>query len=267
VLSLLTLNVGATALPRAEAIGNWLAAREDDVVILTETSGGPGTAYLCDRFRRAGWHVEHRPEPADRGAALVSRVAVLPSDTADFDDISIPGRVATATLDTEPQVTVIGTYVPSRDRSAGKTDKKRQFIESLVAAIDAMPAERREHTILGGDYNVIARDHEPRHPGFLPFEYGLIDALRRHEFADAHTVLHPGEAAHSWIGRTGDGYCYDYFHLGKALAGRTIGSCYLHDTRNRRLSDHAAVTTTLDIAVNTRRIRAWSTADEQTTLF
>jgi exodeoxyribonuclease-3 len=268
VLSILTLNIGAAALARGEAILTWLAARNDDVVILTETSGGAGTAYLCDQFRRAGWHVQHRPEPGgDRGAALASRIEILPSTTTYLDGISIPGRLVTATLDTDPQVAVVGTYVPSRDRSTGKIEKKQQFIESLVAAIDAMPVQVRDQTVLGGDYNVIARNHQPPRPGFLPFEYSLLDALDRHEFTDAHAALHPGEVVHSWIGRTGDGYRYDYFHIGKALSGRIRESSYLHDTRDRRLSDHAAVTTALDITVNGRRTCGPLAADEQTALF
>jgi exodeoxyribonuclease III len=61
---------------------------------------------------------------------------------------------------------------------------------------------------------------------------GLVDALQR---------CAPNEQAYSWIGRTSDGYRYDYFHIGRALAKRVRTCAYLHETRERRLTDHAAV--------------------------
>lgn len=62
---------------------------------------------------------------------------------------------------------------------------------------------------------------------------------------DAHKLCSPDVQAYSWIGRTGDGYRYDYFHVGRALARRITASAYLHETREQRLTDHAAVTLTL----------------------
>jgi len=48
-----TVNIGAAAPERAERILRWLADRDDDVVLLTETSAGLGTAYMLEQFRRA----------------------------------------------------------------------------------------------------------------------------------------------------------------------------------------------------------------------
>jgi hypothetical protein len=49
------------------------------------------------------------------------------------------------------------------------------------------------------------------------------------------------------IGRTGDGCRYDYFHVGGALAERIQACAYLHETRDSRLTDHAAVTLSLAV--------------------
>jgi exodeoxyribonuclease-3 len=64
------------------------------------------------------------------------------------------------------------------------------------------------------------------HPGFLPFEFGLLEALEQHGFVDAHRHCTPGVQAHSWIGRTGDGYRYDYFHIGRELGALITPSAY-----------------------------------------
>jgi exodeoxyribonuclease-3 len=148
-------------------------------------------------------------------------------------------------LDSEPEIAVLGMYVPSRDRSEMKTERKRQFISSLIKTHDSLPASLASRLVIGGDYNVIARTHRPLHPGFLPFEFGLIENLRARGLSDAFEVISPDVQAYSWIGRTGDGYRYDYMHVGTALRG-LIGDCdYLDETRQRRLSDHAAHTLTL----------------------
>src|SRR6266511_4132043 len=225
MLSFLTVNIGAASRDWAESLLTWLAKQSGDVFLLTETGAGPGTDYLLTRFRDAGYAVVHTPDGnGDRGAALVSRVTLHPAPFPHFADVSLPGRLAGAVLDTEPRIAVLSVYVPSRDRSLDKTEKKQAFIGSLLAGLDAMPAELRGRLVIGGDYNVIARDHRPLHPGFLPFEFGLLEALERHGFGDAHQHCAPGAQAHSWIGRTGDGYRYDYFHVGSEL-GSQIKAC------------------------------------------
>ena len=246
MLSVLTVNIGAASTERARLLLDWLARRPEDVLVITETSAGPGTAWLLDRFRRAGFAVIKTPDSnGERGSALISRVRLTQDLTPEFAAVSIPCRVSAAVLSTEPAISVIGVYVPSRDRSADKTDRKQRFIRTLVEACDNLPGNLREHLVLGGDYNVISRTHQPLHPGFLPFEFGLLEGLRERGLADAYEHTAPGEQAYSWIGRTGDGYRYDYLHVGPGLTS-LIGACsYLHETRQLGLTDHAAMTLTL----------------------
>lgn len=249
MLSVLTINIGAAARERAERLLEWLAARPEDAFILTEASSGEGTAYLLNQFAQAGFTTMHKPDPyGDRGVALISRVPINTA-TVSTAAVSIPSRFVAATLATEPATTVLGVYVPSRDRSQSKTEKKQRFIASLVEAIGTLPAKARRHTILGGDYNVIARTHQPLHAGFFPFELDFLDSLNELGFIDAHTHRCPQEQPYSWIGRTGDGYRYDYFHVGEALGANIAASTYLHETREQRLTDHAAVALTIDVTV------------------
>jgi exodeoxyribonuclease-3 len=246
MLSVLTVNIGAAAAARAERILRWLADRDDDVLILTETSAGPGTALILDRLRRGGYTVTATPPAGDRAVAVATRLATTDA-TPQLAEVSIPSRVAAVTLGTQPPVTVVGVYVPSRDRSTDKTAKKRTFLASLHAALRAVPAPVRATTVLGGDFNVISRAHRPIYRGFLDFEYDFLDQIDALGLADAHHRYAPGEQVHSWVGRTGDGYRYDYLHTGSSLAGRVTHSAYLHETRQLRLTDHAAVTLGLDI--------------------
>jgi exodeoxyribonuclease-3 len=250
VLSVLTVNIGAASPERARLQLDWLARRPEEVLVLTETSAGPGTAWLLDRFRRTGYTVIKTPDAGgERGSALISRIRVSRDLTAEFASVSVQCRVSAAVLDTEPVISVIGVYVPSRDRSLDKTERKQQFIHTLIEACDNLPADLREHLVLGGDYNVIGKTHRPLHPGFLPFEFGLLEGLRKRGLVDAFEHVTSGEQAYSWIGRTGDGYRYDYLHVGPGLAD-LIGTCsYLHETRQLGLTDHAAMTLTLHAEV------------------
>jgi exodeoxyribonuclease-3 len=72
--------------------------------------------------------------------------------------------------------------------------------------------------------------------------------------------------AYSWIGRTGDGYRYDYVHVGHGLAQQIEGCAYLHETRERRLTDHAAVTLSLRLDAM-RRAQTIELGDGEPTLF
>ncbi|RAY13477.1 hypothetical protein DPM19_20700 [Actinomadura craniellae] len=246
MLDLLTVNLGAASRKRAEGLLSWLALRPEQVFLLTETSAGAGTSYLLERFRRAGYHVVKTPDVGDRGAALVSRVSVVSELTM---DVTVPGRVAAAVLDTEPRILAIAVYVPSRDRSVEKTKRKRDFLASLLAALDGISEQSRGALVLGGDYNVIDRDHRPRYRTFLPFEYEFFERLSARELLDAHLHLSPDDQPHSWVGRTGDGYRYDYFHVDATLADRIMVSAYVHGVREERLTDHSAVSLALDATI------------------
>lgn len=266
MLSVLTVNIGAAAPPRAQAILDWLQTRDDDVVILTETSAGAGTDLLLAWYARAGYAVARTTGlDADRGAAIVSRVPVRESLTSAFSDVTLPHRVAGVVLDTDPALAIVGAYVPSRDRSLSKTEKKQTFIRGFLDALTALPPALQGTLLVGGDYNVISRDHEPRHVGFLPFEFGLLDELLRLGLVDVWNHAYPGEQAHSWIGRTGDGYRYDYFHLAQPMLDRLGATSYLHETREQRLTDHAAVA--VQIAMKVPQLEVTDPTEDALSLF
>jgi exodeoxyribonuclease-3 len=136
---------------------------------------------------------------------------------------------------------LVGVYVPSRDRTEAKVARKRAFIASLLRGLRELPAARRRRLVLAGDYNAVARRHEPRLPGFFPWEYDLHDELERIGLRPAHELRGRCQHPHSWIGRTGLRYLYDYVHVGTGLQCGVERCAYLHGPRHRRLSDHAAV--------------------------
>lgn len=234
------MNIGAAAEERAGFILEWLRRRAEDLIVLTETSPGPGTAFLSSGLAEHGYEIIGTPATNDRGVLIASRVPVLRRLCTKFD-VTLPWRTAGVLLKTCPPLAVVGVYVPSRDRSPAKIARKEAFIKSFLVALEGLPIRLREHLLIVGDYNVISRRHEPPRKGYFSFEYAMHEALERLGFTSGHELCLNSRHPHSWIGRTGDGYLYDYVHLGGAVQSRLDACEYLQDTRNRRLSDHAAV--------------------------
>lgn len=244
-LSLLTLNIANPSPERAERQLGWLAARDEDVLVLTETKDSTGCRLLANAFSEAGYQVSSStPENGDYGVMIVSRVRARTNDFSDQIGY-LPSRAAAIALPApHGPIHVIGAYVPSRDASVEKTERKRKWLTACNAAL--ADRDHSQPTIFLGDLNVLEPDHQPPYKFFAPFEYdfyrqltdgcGLIDAFR---------ALHPQKIEHSWVGRTGDGYRYDHIHCTADLAATLVSCDYLHQTRVNRLSDHSAVTVRL----------------------
>lgn len=252
-ISVMTLNIGAASRERAERILSWLASRKEDIFVLTETSAGPGTSYLIERFRQSGYSVvvPHH-ENGERGAAIVGRLRLVDESNSYFYDVSLPSRIVCARLSDDPRIVVVGVYVPSRDQSPSKTFRKQRFVESFQTALARIPPSELEMCIMAGDYNAVSRTHEPSYSSFKSFEYNLFDNLTSIGLVDAFDVCSPGEQAHSWIGRTGDGYRYDYIHVGSRLKESVAECRYLQETRESRLTDHAAVIADFGVSIAVR---------------
>jgi exodeoxyribonuclease III len=236
----LTINIGAAAAERAGRILKWLRGRTDDVVVLSETSGGPGTELLVAGLEETGYTTRLSPEAGERGVLVASRLPVK-EGLDRLDPITLPCRAQGIVLATRPQIALLGVYVPSRDRSPEKIARKESFMASLLSALQALDPSTRESLVLTGDYNAVARHHVPGLPGFFPYEYDFHDRLAELGLSPAHELRPYGEQPHSWIGRTGIGYLYDYAHLGAALAPRLRRCQYLQGPRRQRLTDHAAL--------------------------
>jgi exodeoxyribonuclease-3 len=245
---LLTLNIGAAAAPRAREILCWLRSRVDDVVVLTETSSGAGSELLAEGLRAVGFSVRYACDRSERGVLLGSRIPVA-RDLSEHVAVTLPCRASAVVLDTKPwKLAIVGVYVPSRDRSDRKVARKKAFIASMLDSLRELPPAQRARLLLSGDYNAVARCHEPPLPGFFPWEYGLHDELEQMGLRPAHELCLRGDQPHSWIGRTGLRYLYDYVHVGRGLHQAVERCEYLHGPRERRLSDHAAVAVRLRLA-------------------
>jgi exodeoxyribonuclease III len=246
-LSLLTFNIGNPAPQRAQRQLEWLAGRDEHVLILTETKASLGCQLLADAFSAAGYTVLYpTPDPGEYGVMIISRVVACLDGFADRLGY-LPARATAAALPTPAgPLRVIGLYVPSRDAGLEKTERKRKWLAACHAALTT--GVNQPATVLLGDLNILEPDHQPRYPFFAPFEYDFYRALTgEHRLIDAYRHLHPTAAEYSWVGRTGDGYRYDHAFCSASLAGHIASCDYLHQPREDRLSDHSALTVRLTL--------------------
>lgn len=243
-LSLLTLNIGSPSEERAHGQLAWLATRHEDVLVLTGTRTSDGCKHLADAFRTAGYAVLYpRPAPAEYGVMVVSKVPVQ-ADPIGKTLSYLPNRVTGVMISTQMGLLrILGTYVPTRDATAEKTERKRRFLSEFSTALAAPGlTDAGTQTVVLGDLNVVEPNHEPAYTTFRWFEYDFYKSLTdKHGLVDAYRHLHPERVEHSWIGRTGDGYRYDHAHCSKELAEELVECEYVHEPRTTRLTDHSGL--------------------------
>lgn len=277
-LSLITVNVGAPSLDRAQRQLQWLAHRPEDILVLTETKATAGSQYLAEAFTAAGYTVTFPDHaPGELGVMIVSKLATTP-DPLDAAMDYLPARTAGVVVDTDDgPVRVVGAYVPSRDATAEKTERKKTWIQRFGRALDATAGERP--LLVLGDLNVLEPTHQPAHRGqFAPFEYAFYTGLTdRHGLIDLFRHLHPDRVEHSWARRPELGYRYDHAHGSPALAERLTSCDYVHETRQpgpdgSRLTDHSGLAvrlalTATDALLTSDPAMAATHAEPEPTLF
>jgi len=246
-LSLLTVNVGAPSIDRAQRQLRWLAARPEDVLVLTETKATAGSEFLATAFAAAGYSVtfpEHAP--GELGVMIVSKLATTLDPLGAALDY-LPARAAGVVVETdEGPLRVVGVYVPSRDSTLEKTERKKTWIVRFGEALNRTASD--ESLVVLGDLNVLEPSHQPAHRGqFAPFEYAFYTGLTdRHGLVDLFRHLHPDQIEHSWARRPELGYRYDHAHGSHSLVQRLLTCDYIHETREMtpdgsRLTDHSGL--------------------------
>jgi exodeoxyribonuclease III len=240
ILGILTLNIGSPSARRAERQLEWLAERPEDVLVLSETSATTGSRLVAERLSGAGWDVRFPAlDDSERGVLVASRVRVdaRPGDLVEY----LPARTEVLPL-AQGVLEIVGVYVPSRDESLVKTERKQRFAAELLAALRR---RARRPAVLVGDLNVVEPDHWPRYGFFHDWEYGLYTGLADAGWVDAYRLLRSGSIEHSWVGPYDDGFRFDHVFVTQALREAVCSCSMLHETRLEGLTDHSALTVSL----------------------
>lgn len=244
-LSVLCWNIANPSVQRAGKQAEWLRKRPENVLVLTETKQSEGCSLLERYFQAYGYNViSQKPEAREYGVMIVSKLPMKPSFFATHMRY-LPSRLASAKVSfSNDELEIIGVYVPSRDTSYEKIDRKKRFLEHLNTVFNTNSSSNG--TVFCGDLNILEPDHIPHYPFFEEWEYDFYCSLTKHKLIDAFRHLNPEGKEYSWVGRTGDGYRYDHCFVSSHLLPFLRKTSYLHEPRKLRLSDHSALITVLE---------------------
>lgn len=131
-LRILTLNISGPSAKRAQRLADYMLALGPDLLVLTETRANLGTEQLLTALEEAGYgSLAPRPPTAgERGVAALGRVPL--SVVEPPPSVDLPHRLVDAEAG---GARILAVYVPSRDASRVKIERKRRFLEQMVEAV------------------------------------------------------------------------------------------------------------------------------------
>lgn len=242
-----TLNIGNPSLERAQKQIEWIKSTDIDIFILTETKNSKGCNEIervlsgkeLDLFTESKdiYHIFFpKSITKDLGTMIVSKFPFKWCNTIFDNNHRFFSRYIDCSIEIEEKkvLKVSGLYVPSRDRSPEKIERKKEFLATIKKHI----YENKNIDIIAGDFNILTRCHTPKYSNYFHWEYDFWEGLN---FIDTYDIKSSVDYEHTWIGRTGNGYRYDYILSSeKKFAGikkRTV----IEEPKFLGLTDHFGI--------------------------
>jgi exodeoxyribonuclease-3 len=205
-LRLATVNVNGVRAAFRKGMGDWLSARDVDVLTLQEVRASTDD---LEGLLGPEWNVVHDPATAkgragvaiaSRGKAHVHRVELGP------DDFDSAGRWLEADYEIDGTVvTVVSTYVHSGEVDTPKQDEKWTFLDAMSARLPELAAHN-ELSVVTGDLNVGHRELDIKNwkgnvkrAGFLPRERSYFDRFLGPAGEQVETIDGTGGEGLGWV--------------------------------------------------------------------
>ena len=248
-IKILVMNIGNPSVERAHRQAEWLQNRNEDIFFLTETKNSKGCNYLSDAFssNQVGLHSVFdsynvdfpKSTTGDYGVMCLSKPHIANSYTPfESNDQYHCRHLENDIIINNQLLHTVCLYVPSRDQSKKKIIRKKIFLEK---AMQCIRKSNNVSTIICGDFNIVDRNHIPHYSTFKDWEYKFYEELIELGFVDTYRHCNPETNEHSWVGRTGDGYRYDYCFVSKDMLSKIVDCHFVHETRIDKLTDHSAL--------------------------
>ncbi|MGH3885482.1 MAG: hypothetical protein ACRDSZ_02760 [Pseudonocardiaceae bacterium] len=135
------------------------------------------------------------------------------------------------------------THGPTNGMTAENSARRREFQSRLL---DYLATINHPALCVVGDLNVVEPNHQPRLPAFEEHDYAFYTGLLALGLRDAYRELNPAGGDHSWINPRFGSQRLDHT-LVSVGAGEIRTCAYDHTTRADKLSDHAALLTTIGL--------------------
>jgi len=177
-----TVNVNGVRAAYKKGMGEWLAARDVDILALQEVRA---TTEILEELLGPEWDILHDAATAKgrAGVALASRKAASIHRVAlGADDFDSAGRWLEADFEVgESIITVVSTYVHSGVVDTPKQDEKWKFLDAMESRLPEL-VDHSKYALIVGDLNVGHRELDIKNwrgnrksAGFLPRERAYFD--------------------------------------------------------------------------------------------
>jgi exodeoxyribonuclease-3 len=268
-----TVNVNGVRAAFRRGMGEWLAARRPDVLLLQETRAG--AEHLREHLA-ADWHVAHA-ESVTKGRAGVAIASRLPAravriglDTAASNsgrwieaDLELPGGA---------DLTVVSAYIHSGTLETPSIAEKYAFLDLITARLGVL-RNAGGYVVVGGDVNIAHRDVDLKNwkgnlraAGCLPEERAYRDRWLAAGWVDLGRRLGgegPGPYTWwSWRGKAFDndaGWRIDYQIASPEFAALAVkAEVDRAASYAERFSDHAPLVVSYGLTGTTASLSAWA---------
>jgi exodeoxyribonuclease-3 len=239
-----TWNLANPSLERAREQWGWLSSLGANILILSEIKVSQGCDYLQYQLQEAGYSVFNETTSTDNYGVIVA-VKGFDCKRMDLGLNYLKSRVVGVEIDTFlGNVGIVGLYVPSRGSKEMRNVEKSNFQKQIS---DFLQKHTIDRLIIGGDLNVIPRNHVPFYSVFGEWEYSFYDDFRKAKLVDAfiHSTLDKNPD-HTWFSKDGNGFRFDFLFVSETILNNLNHSEHIHEPRISKLSDHSVVTLRLD---------------------
>jgi exodeoxyribonuclease-3 len=271
-LRIATINVNGVRASFRKGMGQWLDAREVDILAMQEVRA---STEDLEQLLGNEWDILHDAATAKgrAGVAIASRNrASIHRVALGDDDFDSAGRWLEADYEVgERVITVVSTYVHSGEDGTPKQVEKYRFLDAMEARIPELE-RHTELALIVGDLNVGHRELDIRNwrgnrtkAGFLPKERAYFDRFLGPKNAQVEGVdgsVGPGlgwvDVGRTWAGEVDGPYTWwsqrgqafdndtgwriDY-HLASPALAQTVTSYAVDraEAYDQRWSDHSPV--------------------------
>jgi exonuclease III len=135
-------------------------------------------------------------------------------------------------------LTLLAVHVPNRSEMW----KKQEFLDATEAFAVETTAQRA--LIVGDLNNALPEDFQ----GNITIPESIyLQRLLDWGWVDAWRLLNPGVYEYTWFSHRQNGFRLDHCFASPLLAPKVVAATLRHDVRTSGLSDHSALTVSLDL--------------------
>jgi len=208
---------------RIMGIARALSEEKATCVILSEFKNNDTGKKLRALLLSAGYAVQFaHPSPSSINSVLIA--SKLPADSKLHSqcDVNFPSAIIEAIY---PAFSVFGGYLPHK--------KKHKIFPYLFNEVKTS----KRPLIIAGDFNSGINGIDQKGDSFWYSEY--LQKMEAAGCVDVFRKLHGNIKEYSWYSHQGNGYRYDHTYLSEQLIPIVKSCYYIHEWRERKLSDHS----------------------------